>query len=304
MNDLIKSSIAILSLLLLQVGMASAQRMVQDQAEPEKITEGYQFTEGPVWHPSGYLLFSDIPANTIYKWTPGSGSAAATETFLSPSGHSNGLTYDQQGRLILAQHDGAIARYTGNKGMETLADSYQGKRLNSPNDLVVHSDGSIYFTDPPFGVSKEEKELNKNGVYRYSEEKGLQMLSDDFDLPNGIVLSPDESRLYVNDSRHKHIRVFDLKKDGTLTNGRLFARMDSDEPGGADGMKVDVQGNVYSTGPGGLWIFSPKGKLIRHIETPRLTNLAWGGKKGKTLFMTAPEAVYKLEMTTRGHTGF
>ncbi|MBS3774088.1 MAG: SMP-30/gluconolactonase/LRE family protein [Bacteroidales bacterium] len=297
MNTLIKTSIAIASFLLLQAGMAPAQQMTQENAEPEKITSGYQFTEGPVWHPSGYLLFSDIPANTIYKWTPGSDA----ETYLSPSGHSNGLTFDHQGRLVLVRHDGALTRYTKNKGIETLADSYNGKRLNSPNDLTIHSDGSIYFTDPPFGVSEEDKELKIHGVYRYSEAKGLQLLSDDFDLPNGIALSPDETQLYVNDSRHNHIRVFDIARDGKIENGRLFATMESDAQGSADGMKVDGDGNVYSTGPGGLWIFSPEGKLLQQVKTPRLTNLAWGGKDKKTLFMTAPEALYKLEMTTRGY---
>lgn len=297
MNNWIKNTTAIVSLLLSQAGMAPAQQMTQEDAEPGKITSGYQFTEGPVWHPSGYLLFSDIPANTIYKWTPGSDA----ETYLSPSGHSNGLTFDHQGRLVLAQHDGALASYTENKDIETLVDSYSGKRLNSPNDLTIHSDGSIYFTDPPFGVSEEDKELEIHGVYRYSEAKGLQLLSDDFDLPNGIALSPDETRLYVNDSRHNHIRVFDIARDGKIGNGRLFATMESDAQGSADGMKVDVEGNVYSTGPGGLWIFSPEGKLLQQVKTPRMTNLAWGGEDKKTLFMTAPAALYKLEMTTRGY---
>jgi len=297
MNTSIKTSVAIASVLLLQAGMAPAQQMIQGNAEPEKITSGYQFTEGPVWHPSGYLLFSDIPANTIYKWTPGSDA----ETYLSPSGHSNGLSFDHQGRLVLAQHDGALASYTENKGIETLVDSYNGKRLNSPNDLTIHSNGSIYFTDPPFGVSEEDKELEIHGVYRYSEAEGLHLLSDDFDLPNGIALSPDETRLYVNDSRHNHIRVFDITRDGKIENGRLFATMESDAQGSADGMKVDVEGNVYSTGPGGLWIFSPEGELLQQVQTQRLTNLAWGGKDWKTLYMTSPDAVYKLEMTHKGH---
>ncbi len=287
----------ILAWVILYAGMASAQQMVQDNSKPEKITSGYQFTEGPVWHPSGYLLFSDIPANAIYKWAPGK----EAKEFMKPSGHSNGLTFDRQGRLIMARHDGAIARLSDGNDKEVLVDSYQGKRLNSPNDLVVKSDGAIYFTDPTFGVSQEDQELDFNGVYRYHEKEGLELLVDDFALPNGIAFSPDETKLYVNDSRHNHIRVFDVREDGSLDDGRIFARMTSEGEGGADGMKVDAAGNVYSTGPGGLYIFSPEGKLIRHLETHRLTNLAWGGDESKTLFMTSPDAVYKLKMKNKGY---
>lgn len=297
MKRQLNRSILIVAIFFLPASMASAQQMVQDNSKPEKITSGYQFTEGPVWHSSGYLLFSDIPANTIYKWVPGQEAKA----FMKPSGHSNGLTFDRQGRLIMALHDGAIARLSDEKDKVVLADSYQGKRLNSPNDLVVKSDGAIYFTDPPFGVSEEDRELDFNGVYRFHEKEGLELLVDDFALPNGIAFSPDETVLYVNDSRHNHIRVFDVRKDGSLDDGRIFARMTSEGEGGADGMKVDAAGNVYSTGPGGLYIFSPEGKLIRQLETPRLTNLAWGGDEGKTLFMTSPDAVYKLKMKNKGY---
>lgn len=289
-----------MAFLLIPAFMVSAQQMVKDNAEPVKITSGYEFTEGPVWHSSGYLLFSDIPANTIYKWAPGS----EAEVYMKPSGHSNGLTFDQEGRLVMAQHDGAVARRTGDNTHEVLTDSYKGKRLNSPNDLVVKSDGSIYFTDPSFGVSDEDKELDIQGVYRYTKDQGLQLLVSDFNMPNGIAFSPDEERLYVNDSRNNHIRVFEVKSDGTLKNGKVFAKMESDDEGGADGMKVDAEGNLYSTGPGGLWIFSPTGELIQQVKTPRITNLAWGGKERKTLFMTAPNAVYKLEMTIKGYNSF
>ncbi|MFO8234078.1 MAG: SMP-30/gluconolactonase/LRE family protein [Bacteroidales bacterium] len=288
---------AILFFLLIPAFTVSAQQMVAEDAEPVKISEGHEFTEGPVWHPSGYLLFSDIPENTVFKWVPDEGS---TE-YIKPSGHSNGLTYDQEGRLVLAQHVGAVSKANEDGSFEVLVNSYNGKRLNSPNDLVVSSGGAIYFTDPPYGVNKEDKELDFQGVYRYTEDEGLKLLSSDFDRPNGIALSPDEKKLYVNDSRHNHIRVFQVKEDGFLDKGRVFAEMESDEPGAADGMKVDAKGNVYSTGPGGLWIFSPEGKLIQQVNTPRLTNLAWGGKKDKTLFMTSPKAVYKLNMKSKGH---
>jgi len=297
MNNIYKVFLAWLLMTLLPVMITFGQEVVDEDAEPEIITEGYEFTEGPLWHESSYLLFSDIPANTVYKWTPGEGA----EMYLKPSGHSNGLAYDREGNLLLAQHDGLVSRLSSSKNLTVVVDNYNGKRLNSPNDLAIKSDGSIYFTDPPFGVSDEDKELDFSGVYRYSEDNGLQLLIDDFDLPNGIVFSPDESRLYVNDSQHGHIRVFDVKEDGSLANGKIFAEMQSDAEGAADGMKVDTEGNLYSTGPGGLWIFSPEGELLRQVETPdRVTNLAWGGSDGSNLYLTAPNAVYKLETNKKG----
>ncbi|MDZ7658738.1 SMP-30/gluconolactonase/LRE family protein [Fodinibius sp.] len=297
MGKISKALLASLLMIVLPVMITFGQQIVDEDAEPEKITDGYEFTEGPLWHDSGYLLFSDIPANTVYKWAPGEGAVI----YLKPSGHSNGLAFDQEGNLLLAQHDGLVSRLSEDKKLTVVADHYNGKRLNSPNDLTIKSDGSIYFTDPPFGVSDEEKELDFSGVYRYSEENGLQLLIDDFDLPNGIVFSPDESRLYVNDTRHNHIRVFDVNEDGSLGSGRIFAEMESDAEGAADGMKVDTEGNIYSTGPGGLWIFSPEGKLLQQVKTPaRITNLAWGGSEGTTLFLTAPNAVYKLETSKTG----
>lgn len=295
--DLIKKKlIGIIILISLPVSLVFGQQIIKEDVEPEKITSGYQFTEGPLWHSSGYLLFSDIPANTVYKWTPGEGAVE----YLKPSGHSNGLAFDQDGRLLLAQHDGSVARLTKEKELAIVVDSYEGKRLNSPNDLTVKSDGSIYFTDPPFGVSDEEKELDVNGVYRYSEDEGLQLLIDDFNRPNGIVFSPGEDRLYVNDTSTNRIRVFEVNEDGTVGSGEIFATMEADGDGAADGMKVDTDGNLYSTGPGGLWIFSPEGKLIQQVNTPRITNLAWGGDRGTTLFMTAPDAIYKLPTTQKG----
>lgn len=296
MDTLKKVSCILICLVMLPVSLALGQQIIGKDVEPEKITSGYEFTEGPIWHSSGYLLFSDIPANTIYKWKPGE----EVVEYLKPSGHSNGLAFDQKGRLLLAQHDGAVARLTKGKELSIVVNSFKGQRLNSPNDLVVKSDGSIYFTDPPYGVSEEEKELDVNGVYRYSPEEGLQLLVDDFDRPNGIVFSPDEERLYINDSRHNHIRVFKVNEDGSIEDGKIFATMEADGDGAADGMKVDTDGNLYSTGPGGLWVFSPEGKLLQQVDTPRITNLAWGGANGSTLFMTAPNAVYKLMTNRKG----
>lgn len=293
-----KVSVFILLFFVSPLSAVWAQPVVDEGTAPEQIAGGFQFTEGPVWHTGGYLLFSDIPANTIYKWTADKG----TVEFLKPSGHSNGLIFDAEGSLLLAQHDGAVSKLTAANQFKTIVDSYNGKRLNSPNDLTVKSDGAIYFTDPPFGVSDEAKELDINGVYRYSKENGLRLVADDFALPNGIAFSPDESRLYVNDTRYNHIRVFAVKEDGMLANGRVFAKMESGAGGAADGMKVDTEGNLYSTGPGGIWVFSPEGEVIQQVGTPeRITNLAWGGLDYSTLFLTAPNAVYRLKTNQKGN---
>jgi gluconolactonase len=202
-----------------------------EPGEPERIATDFRGADGPVWHPGGYLLFSDIRDSTIYKWTPD----GKLEKFRSPSGKSSGLTFDQQGRLVACEHGNRrVSRTETDGAVVTLADRYEGKRLNSPNDVVVKSDGSIYFTDPPYGLSKYEpvagigepgeKELTFNGVYRLSPDgKTLSLLVDDFDRPNGLAFSPDEKVLYVADTSMRHIRAFDVKPDGTLVNGRVFA---------------------------------------------------------------------------------
>jgi gluconolactonase len=263
------------------------------------VASGFEFTEGPVWHPSGFLLFSDIPADTIYKWTP----PAQTEVFRRPSGNANGNTLDAEGRLITAEHKHRRVSRTEKDGkIVTLADRYQGKRLNSPNDIVVKSDGSIYFTDPPYGIKKEQEELEFYGVYRLAPDGTLTLLVKDFVRPNGLAFSPDEKKLYVNDSEKGHIRVFDVSGDGTLANGRIFAELkDSSKAGVPDGMKVDVRGNVYSTGAGGVWVFSPEGNLLGKIEVPETSaNLAWGDGDGKTLYITANKSVYRIRLQVAG----
>ncbi|MGK7952992.1 MAG: galactose-1-epimerase [Xenococcaceae cyanobacterium] len=275
------------------------REILAPDAKVEKVAGGFEFTEGPVWHPDGFLLFSDIPANTIYKWQPGE----KTEIFRQPSGNANGNTLDKSGRLVSAEHGNRRVSLTENNGdIVTLASQYQGKQLNSPNDLVVKSDGSIYFSDPPYGIKPEQEELGFYGVYRLAADGTLTLLVDDFVRPNGIALSPDETKLYVNDSEKGHIRVFDVQPDGMIENGKLFAEMKPpSKEGAADGMKVDIKGNVYSTGPGGVWIFSPKGDLLGIIETPEPpANIAWGDSDYQTLYITARKSLYRIRLKIRG----
>jgi len=275
------------------------QEIIGKDAQLEKIAEGFKFTEGPVWHPKGFLLFSDIPENTIYQWQPNQ----EIKIFRNPSGNSNGNTLDLEGRLITGEHSNRRVSRTEKDGkIVTVVDKYNGKRLNSPNDLVVKSDGSIYFTDPPFGIKSEQEELGFYGVYRISPDGKLTLLVDDFVRPNGIAFSPDETKLYVNDSEKDHIRIFDVKSDGTLENGKVFAELkDPNKVGRPDGMKVDLQGNIYSTGPGGVWVFSASGKWLGIIALPeRVTNLAWGNDDYKTLYLTGSKSLYKITLQITG----
>lgn len=261
----------------------------------KKLADGFQFTEGPVWV-KDCLLFSDIPADTIYKYD------GKTETFLKPSGHSNGLTLDKQGRLLLCEHDRRLTRLEEDLTKTVLAESYEGKRLNSPNDLVVKTDGTIYFTDPPYGLPKRKdgKELDFCGVYKYTNGV-LTLLDDKIPLPNGLALSPDEKTLYVADSSSAKIYSYNVTVDG-LENKRVYHNMrDIDLPGGADGMKVDVKGNVFCTGPGGIHVIDPEGERIGVIKPPEIpANIAWGGDDYKTLYITARTGLYSLKVLTGG----
>ena len=278
--------------------------LVDPEAAVEQIATGCQFTEGPLWHATEqFLLFSDIPANKMRKWDANAGMTV----FREPSGKSNGLTYDKGGHLIACEHaNRRVSRTTADGEVLTIASHYQGKRLNSPNDVVVKSDGSIYFTDPPYGLSasygvESEKELDFQGVYRLSPNgETLTLLVDDFDRPNGICFSPDESILYINDTERMHVRAFDVQPDGTITNDRIFGEEEGDT-GKPDGMKVDTQGNVYLTGPDGIWIFAPDGTHLGIILVPeRTANLAWGGDAWTSLFITASTSVYRVECKAVG----
>jgi len=304
--------------------------IVPEGAKLERIATGFTWTEGPVWT-GGSLYFAEIPSDSIRKWTPG----AEVSVFLTPSGYqghtpyggpesgSNGMTLDARGRLTVAGHaQRDVYRLEGlnNTAQITiLADSYQGKKLNSPNDLVYRSDGSLYFTDPPYGLrtqsdSDPEKQLKVNGVYRIphalEQQPGakparseLQLLVSDLTRPNGIVFSPDEKYLYVNNSEPKKIWMrYRVQPDGRLTEPKLFYDATSDtRPGAPDGMKADEKGNIYSTGPGGVWIFTPEGKPLGTIVMPeKSANVAWGGTDHKMLYITASSSIYRVHLNIAG----
>ena len=268
------------------------------QQEPERIATGFQFTEGPVWHPDGYLLFSDIPADTVYRWSPSKGM----EPYINLSRNSNGLTFDRRGRLVACEHGGRQVSRMGEDGvMHPLASEYRGKRFNSPNDMVVHSSGSVYFTDPTYGIQPDEGELGFRGVFRINPDGSVDLLVSDFVMPNGLAFSPDESTLYVDDSRRRQTWAFDLRPDGWLSGGRMFVDQDAEAEGNPDGMKVDVEGNLYITGGGGLWVVDPNGQHLGTIPFPELpTNLAFGNDDLRSIYLTARTSIYRIGVNIPG----
>lgn len=269
-----------------------------EPGDPERIAGGFEFTEGPVWHPDGFLIFSDIPASRQYRWSPADGVTVWREG----TGNSNGLTLDRQGRVIACEHGGRrVSAAVPGAEPVTLVDRYNGKRLNSPNDVVVKSDGTIYFTDPPYGITPEEREQPCNGVYRILPDGTLELLVDDFDRPNGLAFSPDEKTLYIDDSPRRHVRAFDVLPDGRLANSRIIADMDHPQPGSPDGMKIDVAGHLYVTGATGVWVFEPDGICLGVIATPeRPANCAWGDADRQTLYITARTAIYRIRTRIPG----
>jgi gluconolactonase len=307
-------------------------QIVPDHPRLEKVATGpgFSWTEGPVWIPAGYLLFAEIPSNSIRKWTPGAG----VSVFMQPSGWkeptpytghepgSNGMTLDSRGRLTVAGHAQRdvwrLEQMNPKAQVTVLADTYQGKRLNSPNDLVYKSDGTLYFTDPPYGLPKLDSDATKqlpfSGVYRLpgalSHKPGappdrdqLQLLVKDLPRPNGICFSPDEKYLYVNNSDPKKLWMrYTVKADGTLTDGKVLFDASSDKRDGSpDGMKVDQSGNLYSAGPGGVWIISPEGKHLGTLDIPeRVGNVAWGGADHKTLYVAASSSIYRITLKVPG----
>jgi gluconolactonase len=277
---------------------AAFDSLFVSRAKVERVATGFRFTEGPVWFcEERCLLFSDIPETRIFKLTRNGRLA----TFRQPSGHSNGLTRDRERRLIACEHGNRrVTRTEKNGSISVLAEVFQGKKLNTPNDVVVKSDGCVYFTDPPYGIKPEQQEQPIQGVYRLSPDgRESSIVADDFEKPNGLTFSPDEKKLYINDSSRRHIRVFDVASDGFLSHPRLFHDMNVDEPGSPDGMKVDVAGRVYCAGPEGVWVFDKKGAHLGTIVTPeKPANCAWGGDDWRSLSISARTSVYKIQLNS------
>ena len=301
--------------------------IVPFDSKVEKVAGNFGFLEGPVWvQRGGYLLFSDIPANVINKFNPADGKVSIAFPYSGFTGAdssgvgmqmdngsalvillgSNGIAIDLRGRIVFCTHgDHQIVRIEPDGRRTVLASQFEGKRLNSPNDLVFKSDGSLYFTDPPAGLREGDKDPKKelpfNGVYLFKDGK-LRLLIKDMALPNGLAFTPDEKFLYVNDSAKKTITRYEVLPDDSLANGQLFIDMNTDKgPGVPDGMKVDQKGNVYCTGPGGVWIMSPEGRHLGTILTTELpANLAFGDSDHKTLYLTARTGLYRIHLKIPG----
>jgi gluconolactonase len=295
---------------------AALDAIVPAGAQVEKLANGFAFTEGPIWFDAGYLIFSDIPRNEMHKWTPD----GKVILFRKPSGYnlndapagafigSNGMTRDHQGRLVVCEHGNArVTRTEPDGSITVLADKYEGKRLNSPNDIVQNSNGDFYFTDPPYGLVKQDedpkKELDFNGVFKLSNGK-LTLLYKGIPRPNGLAFTPDEKYMYLNNSEpHRKICLrFEVRDDGSLAHEKVFFDMTKDRSDGVpDGMKVDVEGNVYSTGPGGVWIFNSEGRRLGSIKTPETpANIHWGEADAKTLYITARTGLYRIRLNVAG----
>lgn len=288
--------------------------LVPHDASIEKLAGGFTFTEGPLWRPQGALWFSDVIGNVVREWST---SGKVTEILrpggceknIQPTGGfigPNGMTAGPDGSVLLCQHGNRrIVRIDRDRKVSAVVDRFEGKRLNSPNDLVFHPDGSLYFTDPPYGLPLQDedpaKEIEFNGVYRLAGGK-LQVVIRDLSRPNGLAFSPDYKTLYVANSENRKLWMrYDVATDGMVSHGRVLVDVhDTDEPGVPDGMKLDTLGNIYAAGPGGVWVFSPEGKHLGTIKTPETpANCAWGGD-GKSLYITAITGVYRIKLAVAG----
>jgi gluconolactonase len=270
-----------------------------ETTQAERLATGFLFTEGPLWHPDGFYYFVDIRRSNLHRITPGK----PAELVRADTGEGNGTTFDLQGRLVICEGGHRrVTRWSAEGRSDVLVDRYEGKRLNRPNDVVCKSDGSLWFTDPGLRVPLAERQLPYAGVYRIAAD-GVVTLMADCEYPNGLAFSPDERTLYVANTRWTaYIHAFELDAAGKVLRRRIFADMSSDEPDGVpDGMKVDVEGRVYCTGPGGTWVFAADGRRLGIIRTPEIpANLAFGGPDLKTLFFTARTSIYTLRVTTPG----
>jgi gluconolactonase len=288
---------------------------ILDSTEPTLLTTGWGRTEGPLWHAAGYVTFVDLAGSRLLRWD----ASGQVSVVREHTGEGNGCTLDRQGRLIMCE--GAdhrrITRMDADGTVTTLAEGWQGKRFNKPNDVVCRSDGSLFFTDPELRLEPALREIGFSGVYRLDPQGQLHLATDACEYPNGLAFSPDESILYVAISRldhrcfeeeqqgavctHRRIRAFDVAPDGSLSNNRIFCDMSSADPGVPDGLKVDTAGRVFCVGSGGIWVIAPSGKVIGVIRTPEVVrNLAFGGPDFRTLYLTPGSSLSKLEVQTPG----
>ncbi len=284
--------------------------LIPGDARIEQIAGGFWFTEGPVWR-GDHLLFSDLPNSRIVRWD-GEPGGPVVSTFRHPIGDTNGNTLDPEGNLVSCERRGRrVTRTTADGTVRTEADNYRGKKLNSPNDLVVRSDGKIFFTDPPGGLIRKPNnpipvdlpsETGLNAVYRIDPDGTVVLLAADYERPNGLAFSPDEKTLYVADSSHRVIRAYDVDTQGNIGNDRVFFSFQGDPDSRVpDGMKVDTRGNVWTTGPGSVWVISPRGDALGRIRPPEhAANLAFGAEDWKTLFFTARTGVYRMRLEVAG----
>jgi len=279
--------------------------LVGEAVECEKLADGFGFTEGPLWNAQERcLLFSDIPGNRIHRWS----ADAGVSVFREPSHMANGLTADRPRRLIACEHaTSRVTRTEANGRITVLASHFEGKELNSPNDVVVKSDGAIYFSDPSYGRMayygvERAPQLAFRGVYRIAPDSAaLTLLASDFGQPNGLCFSADEALLFVNDTERQHIRVFDVAADGSLRGGRVWAHVSGKGPGAPDGMKIDSRGNLYCTGPGGIHVFDSAATCLGVILTPEnAANFSWGEADRRSLFITATHGLYRVRVRVPG----
>jgi gluconolactonase len=282
---------------------AGLSALVPSDATLETLADGFQFTEGPLWCPDDSLLFQDIKAERTYRVRRGGPAELVRENTRA----ANGQTFAADGRIVFCEQNGrrvSVMNLDGT-GVETVAETWSGRRLNSPNDTVCRSDGLVYFTDPPYGVAPADRELHFQGVYALDPARGdgPRLLVDDFEKPNGLAFSPDERTLYICDTARYHVRAFEVEPSGSLKVGssRVFAKLDPEQPGGPDGMKVDRDGRVYVAVAQGVWVFEPGGRLLGILGTPkRPANLAWLGPDGSGLAITAVDSVHAVRLGVTG----
>ncbi len=287
---------------------------ILESTEAERLATGFEFTEGPLWHPEGYLLFVNNRRNLIYRLVPG----GEPEVIREDSGSANGLTFDLEGRLVMCEGDNRqVTRWEPDGTITVIADRWEGKRLNRPNDVVCRSDGSIFFTNPSSRLDPAELEIDFSGVHCIAPDGAVTAVVTDIDFPNGLAFSPNESILYVANTRrdsgclgekerrevctHQYIRSYDVALDGSTSNSRIFANMHSAQDGVPDGMKVDTEGRVYCTGSEGVWVFESNGDHLGIIRLPEIpANCAWGDADLRTMYFTARSSIYRLRMKTTG----